>query len=89
MCAWPGCSQLPQPQEPLCYYHAKVSTGLIDGRDEIPFGPAQRKRQDDLVWALIEVGASEAVVAANSALKQQERTSRNGGGSIPSGRIIR
>lgn len=86
-CEWPGCPQQTWTGH-LCYFHDKVSLGLIDGRDAFPDG-RQDQRQHRLVHALTVVGSSSQVVSLNAAPKPTSRSSVNDGGGIPQGRVVR
>jgi hypothetical protein len=33
-CAWSPCDQTPQLGSPLCYYHAKILSGLVDSAEQ-------------------------------------------------------
>jgi hypothetical protein len=87
-CRWPsGCRE---PGDPLCYYHSKLSTGLIDGRDHLPlYGrkPDVERYQGKLAADLRGAGAPEEVVARAVSPVQRGKQSKNGGGGIPHGRL--
>lgn len=87
-CSWPrGCHQPAAFGQETCYYHGKLLSGLIDGRDLIQPGPKGVLAQADHVRTLSLAGAPQLVVAQAAQPRKDIRTSKTGGGGVPHGRL--
>jgi hypothetical protein len=94
-CRWPrGCQQAVPRGEVLCYYHAKIKTGLFDPRDILLGGrktiyasDVVSDEQHELAGALRKMGAAPEVV--RMALAKQEPRASGGtkGTGVKSGRV--